>query len=288
MVRVAIVALALTPSFADDVYYHTQLLQTKMNPQKVAVSAAGDVKDDMVLFQKTFKLGKKTVSEKFMAALKAKKARQGPGRGGPAPDFGPPPPEAAEECKVYYGDGVDIQKCWTCSMTAFMSCDEAAWHPDPNPAMKGLCDQIDGCMGKKNLLTSKCEGEYGPEVGLFDCMMCGMMCECESPADCDLECHRGCMQMDEEHWEEEKSWDSDYDSTSDGGLDDECYEHCKAFYGPEADYDKCKSAGDTCFPKAMEATPQSEKNFFDTMLGCCDEEMGEKKWCDQDLSGTLR
>jgi hypothetical protein len=282
MVHAAVVALLLTGSFAeDDVYYHTQLLQTKVNPQKVSVDTTGNVQDDMALFQKSFsttlhRKSKEVAHAKFYETMKRLKG--GPKRGGkkggdkegeaPPPSdqpFGPPPPEAAEQCATYYGGGVDVNKCWSCSMQAFMSDDGSGWHPDPNVGMKQMLDSIDGCMGERNHLTGKCQEYYGEEVGLMDCMVCGMMCECESPQACDMDCHQGCMSFDESHYEEEE-----HHNDEGCGL-----EECKMFYGDDVSEDKCKECGEKCFEEAM-ANAESEEAFFNTLVSCSDACMGAK------------
>jgi len=279
MVRAAVVALLLTGSFAeDDVYYHTQLLQTKVNPQKVAVDTTGNVQDDMALFQKSFsktlhRKSREVVQTKFFATMKRltggpKGGRQNDGGGGGPPPsdqpFGPPPPEAAEQCATYYGGNVDVNKCWSCSMQAFMADDGSGWHPDPNVGMRQMCDFVDGCMGETNHLTTKCEEYYGEDVGLLDCLFCGMMCECPSPQDCDMDCHQGCMSFDGN--EEEKHHDDDEGC----GL-----EECKMFYGEDVKEDKCKECGETCFEEAQ-ATAESEESFFNSMITCSDACMGKK------------
>lgn len=146
-----------------------------------------------------------------------------------------------------------------------MADDGSGWHPDPNVGMKQMLDSIDGCMGKTNGLTAKCEEYYGEEVALLDCMVCGMMCECPSPQECDMDCHQGCMSFDEEHYEEEEHHDDEG-----AGL-----EECKMFYGEDVSEDKCKECGEKCFEEAM-ANAESEEAFFITMVTCSDACMGQK------------
>jgi len=145
-----------------------------------------------------------------------------------------------------------------------MADDGSGWHPDPNVGMKQMMDLIDGCMGQTNHLTAKCQEYYGEDVGLLDCMFCGMMCECPSPQDCDMDCHQGCMSFDGNEEQEEHHDDEGC------GL-----EECKMFYGDDVSEDMCKECGETCFEEAQ-ATAESEESFFNSMITCSDACMGKK------------
>lgn len=298
MVRVAIVALALTRSVADeDVYHHTQLLQTKVHPQKVAIHADG-VKDDVALFQSSFhkKLyqnSRKVALDKFMALLGAKWDSSSGSSWSYLPEtfvatadgsssYGSwsysndeMPEYMAEEAKKYYGDDVDLEQFWECAKSPPETA-STSWYPDPNVGMKTVTEYMDGCVGRTNSLTAACEGEYGSEVGLFDCMMCGMTCQCDLENECDLGCHRECMAFDEEKWDEEWSYDSSWTSSSsheEGG-------ECKMFYGEDVDLEQCENCGEKCWEdgiKGMDWEDQSydkEREFWETFGACSDKCMG--------------
>lgn len=144
------------------------------------------------------------------------------------------------------------------------------WYPDPNVGLRKLADRIDDCMGQTNLLTSVCEENYGEDVALLDCMVCGMMCECESPAVCDMDCHQGCMSMDQEAYKEEE-----HPRPEEPG-DDNGVEDCKMFYGDDVSPDLCKECGDKCFEEAKAQAGSDGEAFFNIMLSCSDECMGHK------------
>jgi len=152
-----------------------------------------------------------------------------------------------------------------------MGDDPNDWYPDPNVGLKKMMDRTDACMGrpgppKQNVLTKVCEENYGEEVALLDCMFCGMMCECPSPTECDMDCHQGCMSMDEEPWKEEEHH----------GADEGCgLEECKMFYGEDVKQDECEDCGNKCFEEAS-AVADSPEKFFNYMVSCSDECMGQK------------
>merc|ERR1719454_1289880 len=123
MARFTIVALSLTQSFAaadDDDYYHTQLLQTKMNnPQKVTVDAAGE-QDDVALFQKTsilhnkFKFFGNLTPHKFFSASKRAAGKEGQSGG-----KGSMEDEIFEMASKMYGPApLDVNS----TVQAFMDC----------------------------------------------------------------------------------------------------------------------------------------------------------------------
>merc|ERR1719428_451528 len=109
---------------------------------------------------------------------------------------------------------------------------------------------MDECMGSQNLLTEKCEEGYGPDVLLFDCLTCGMMCGCEAPDDCDLKCHNECMTLDAAsevyNWTDGSSYGS-YSSYGDHGDGE-----CTLYYGANVDVKKCEDCGGSCWETAFD------------------------------------
>merc|ERR1719198_1127214 len=109
---------------------------------------------------------------------------------------------------------------------------------DPNDMVRTLADMADACMNTTNLITATCEQYYGPEVLLFDCIMCGEICQCTMDAGCAMgeECHPGCMAGDAE-----------------GGVEteeDEACDECQLFYGENATAEQCEECGHKCFEEA--------------------------------------
>jgi hypothetical protein len=284
MVRAVIAALVVSGCFAeDDVYYHTQLLQTKATtPQKVVVDTNGAMHDDTALFQKSFskklhRTAKQAAETKLFATMKSLQHRPGRdggqgGAGGPPPggspppptDFGPAPPEAEEQCKIAYGDDTNVNQCWSCVVQTMMADDPSRWHPDPEVGFRAMLASMDTCMGQTNHITATCEESYGEDVRLMDCCMCGMMCECVSPSECDPECHQGCMASDEEAWEEEEHHGAD-----DNGA---CQE-CKMFYPEVATKELCEECDGQCWEQANQ-NAESTEQFFMNFVSCFDGCMG--------------
>jgi hypothetical protein len=102
--------------------------------------------------------------------------------------------DAAEECKRFYGGGIDVKKCIGCTVDAFVNTDESMW-ADPNVGTRAVLESIDECLDATNALTPVCEEAYGEEVGLFNCMMCGESTGCDLEGDCNHTAHADCMEM---------------------------------------------------------------------------------------------
>lgn len=302
MVRVAIIALTLTHSLADeDAYHHAQLLQTKVSPHKVAIDSHG-VKDHVTLFQsslhkKLYQSSRKIALKKIMAFLEGRKKKgdwsssssswsygdwssYGLDESGSSYDWSSSeemPHYMEAEAKKYYGDDVDLEKFWECAKTP-PDTDSESWYPDPNKGMRTVTEYMDTCVGITNSLTQECKAEYGPEVGLFDCMMCGMNCQCESPSNCDLACHRECMSFDAGAWQDESSFDSSWSSSS--YSDHEESGECKLFYGDDVNVEQCEACGEECWEKGIsgidweDTTYAKERAFWEEFGGCSDVCMG--------------
>lgn len=179
---------------------------------------------------------------------------------------------------MLYGHEVDIAQCATCYGQIAPHYDEEAMMDDPNEMVRKLADMADECMGQTNQITAVCEEHYGEDVALFDCMMCGEICQC-SMEGCAMgeECHPGCMAGDSSFSGTDGSWT---DSSSSSDYD--CTDECQMFYGPEATPEKCNECGHQCFDEAngaVEALFMSgddvamedmEQVWFETLISCSD------------------
>jgi len=173
---------------------------------------------------------------------------------------------------MLYGPEVDFGDCGACYEQVEESYDEQEMMQDPNAMVRRLADMADECMGQTNQITSGCEDAYGEDVPLFDCMMCGEICQCNMES-CDEECHGSCM-----------AGVPELDSSSDGP---DCTAECQMFYGPEATAEQCNECGQLCFEAANTAVEELamsgqevamedfEVLWFDSLISCSDECMGQ-------------
>jgi len=163
-------------------------------------------------------------------------------------------PEVKENCKMLYGEDVNVPQCFECGWGCTMDVPDEAW-ADPD-TFKSVMECADKCMGKDNLVYSSCVEGYGKEVDVMQCISCGQMCGC-GPEGCDEECHANCMGSGHEEY------------------NDEGKEECKEFYGKDVDVDLCLSCAEGCYEQAGDFA-QEPSEWFNAFINCQDNCVGSE------------